>query len=977
MVEALANGEGRSLAYGGNSPTEVWHRSQEDDSAARVALRAMVECLRHALFHREAKRIIESIGFGPHTIVPMSRPPELLDLPILRAEERVAAGCPLVILHPDPQLNVQEQNVLFNHDRNLKLLTPATALAGAFSHSGHVPLDRWRVGMSLADSPDADGPEGYMQEHVRDITVSLARTLVASGAALAYGGDFRSGGYTEILSKLVEGWNRTARRPVDLLHCYIAAHCDPLHGEKLVFTAHHLAQASGLGQSALLSPPTAKDVPAHRCSLYVSEMRKVMEHELQARVLIGGNTRPRSLGQTPQEGYGGRFPGIVEEAWQSLRHNTPLYVIGGFGGATALVAQLLSGTEERVPEALCERSWQHESWRCLSAAHDADPDARKLGLPRSLDALASAVRELGRRHLACDEAAQAWNGLTCAENRQLFCSRDTITIAALVLKGLLQRRAHQTDRQLKIELVPGDIACASGLDVIAFPVFSDMELQGAGAALDAASSGAATDSQRSGGLVANRGERVGTGFLYAADLGSVNEALANPEPTVQRAAQRTAAVVRRYGFGQVGIVAFLGNTLEQIEQVVAPMLSGLRTLSDVSIAWFERDAKRFAALEKLLGERSDVTLSTRAPTQPAASSPTPRERTYVPVRQLQREELEVAVLMPHSNGLWPSTPRTLTLEERQELVGPQNARAPEARELNRRGQRMLEILFGADPVEVLNPLHANELVIAHDAEAAGLPYEALCWRDPVTDCWVRPAAKLGIVRRLKAPGIPLRCGANRPPSNHLKVLLVVNPTGNLKGADHEAADILRSLASVDIKPAVLRHDQATVAGVCQALNQEAVDVLHYCGHAFFEGEGPGESGLYCADGPLTHEHLRALPPANMPRLAFVNGCQGGRVRSTAPAASSEAQAFAEFFLRGGVDAYLGTFWVLSDPGASMFAKTVYRALIDGSELGAAVIAGRQVLIENGNPDWANYVLYGDSGFRLLRPASAGGEHAHH
>jgi CHAT domain-containing protein len=156
-----------------------------------------------------------------------------------------------------------------------------------------------------------------------------------------------------------------------------------------------------------------------------------------------------------------------------------------------------------------------------------------------------------------------------------------------------------------------------------------------------------------------------------------------------------------------------------------------------------------------------------------------------------------------------------------------------------------------------------------------------------------------------------------------------------------------------------------------------VDVLHYCGHAFFEGEGPGESGLYCADGPLTHEHLRALPPANMPRLAFVNGCQGGRVRSTAPAASSEAQAFAEFFLRGGVDAYLGTFWVLSDPGASMFAKTVYRALIDGSELGAAVIAGRQVLIENGNPDWANYVLYGDSGFRLLRPASAGGEHAHH
>ena len=84
----------------------------------------------------------------------------------------------------------------------------------------------------------------------------------------------------------------------------------------------------------------------------------------------------------------------------------------------------------------------------------------------------------------------------------------------------------------------------------------------------------------------------------------------------------------------------------------------------------------------------------------------------------------------------------------------------------------------------------------------------------------------------------------------------------------------------------------------------------------------------------------------------------------------EPQAFAEFFLRSGVDAYLGAFWLVMDNGAATFAAAVYKALAEGRELGESVVEGRRALMRDDSSDWANYVLYGDVGFRLVNPQSS-------
>ena len=201
-------------------------------------------------------------------------------------------------------------------------------------------------------------------------------------------------------------------------------------------------------------------------------------------------------------------------------------------------------------------------------------------------------------------------------------------------------------------------------------------------------------------------------------------------------------------------------------------------------------------------------------------------------------------------------------------------------------------------------------------------------------------------------------------SDKLKVLLVIDPMDDLPNARMEGAkvqEILKSQVRVELKK--LPGREATKAAFLRELAK--ADVLHYCGHAFFNGPGEDESGLILANGQ--YFTLADIPfsqrSETMPRLAFVNACEAGRVRGVL---ENEAASFAEFFLRGGVECYIGTFWPVHDDAASMFAGDVYTQLAFGQSLDQSVLIARQNLEAAKKRDWANYLVYGDGRFRLSR-----------
>lgn len=960
-VEVLRVGETRSSPYGGNGPSMLWSKDP-----APVVSRAMIEWLRAEYFRREAARIIEAAGL-PDDVRVLARPPELLDL----AQGPLHPGGAQLVLHPDPELSVLERQVLKSARPRLRLATPTTAFRRLLSRPDGAadvssPLEGMQVAMSLSESPDADGPEGFTADHVMDATLQAARTLISSGAAVAYGGDFRKGGFTVWLAQLIQTYNQTSTKAARLLHSYLAATIDLEDApDDLPLEVYHLEDSEEFKKEAMLPSPMTPGAPPE--PLYFSDMRRVMENHVAARVILGGKANPRTEGN--DKGYGGPYPGVVEEAWRALDAKHPLYVLGGFGGAAGMVADLLEHGE--IPEKLQLKTWSGSvSFTASTKAVLDNPWRAKLGLPDDMEAMATAIVKLGRAHLKSDKTAIRWNGLSCGENLLLFRSRDPVLLAALVSKGLLNLARRECSDQLQIELVYDTVTAASKLDAVAVAALDGVPLGGAGAALDRATGGLAAAARARGKtLVSLTDSMIDAEWLMLASLGKLEDQVDVSE-RIEQAACETAAQAERHGFKRVGIVTFGGSMLDDTEAVAQAMIRGFHSLSGkrAALTWYETDASRFESLQEILSSDERIKLTTRRALAPPPPPAGPGEPMILDIRR-GKEDLTVTALPPAGVAVVSMQKVAFAAGKMDEFSrgegGQDDAATPGHQELERRAAELGDILFGPQRDAMLALCRSLRVMLIHDTPASKVPFEMLFPPPAVID-----GLSGSISRRLAVPGLSFERQFARPPTTGpLQVLLVVNPTRDLPGTVTEATALIGRLESLEKKGevnlTVLRGggekgNEPTPERVAAELAK--ADVFHYCGHAFFDGPGPGKSGLLLSGRrKFTSKDLCDIP--TLPRMAFVNACQAGRVRG---AVESKAAAFAEFFLRSGIEAYLGTYWEVGDQAASIFASSVYEKLAAGETLEASVLAGRSALYhrDHPEPDWANYMLFGGGSFRL-------------
>jgi hypothetical protein len=138
----------------------------------------------------------------------------------------------------------------------------------------------------------------------------------------------------------------------------------------------------------------------------LTAMRVRMAQTESGRILIGGR----------RAGFQGAMPGVLEEASLSLANGQPLYVAGGFGGASADIANALGiGGSGWLP---------------------VDPIA-----PPPDNRLTAGLQELTRLATKTGWKASS-NGLSEDENSQLAATYRPSEIAALVSLGLGHRFAQ-------------------------------------------------------------------------------------------------------------------------------------------------------------------------------------------------------------------------------------------------------------------------------------------------------------------------------------------------------------------------------------------------------------------------------------------------------------------------------------------------------------------------------------------------------
>lgn len=204
------------------------------------------------------------------------------------------------------------------------------------------PLSQMVVAISISES--ADMPVlGLAEEHLRDAMAEVARHLLAMGARLAYGGDLRSQGFTELLFELVVRHRRDAdigdhrAAVVNYLPWPVHSCMSPEAIQERVSNLAGLAEFHCLdvkGDEIALATRQAAHVhlaDEAEWAAGLSSMRRAMTDLSNARIVLGGRV----------EGFKGLMPGIAEEALCSLESGKPLFILGGFGGCARDIAENL------------------------------------------------------------------------------------------------------------------------------------------------------------------------------------------------------------------------------------------------------------------------------------------------------------------------------------------------------------------------------------------------------------------------------------------------------------------------------------------------------------------------------------------------------------------------------------------------------------------------------------------------------------
>lgn len=254
--------------------------------------------------------------------------------------------------------------------------------------------DPARIGLSVSESADLERL-GLVERHLRLALGEVARAVIRTGFVPVYGGHLDPEGYTAFLESEMERYGSTAR-PLELVVGWSEHRSLPLsdlrrHKDELGLRARikYLNEKgvpiefdAGRGED----PVSVDDVPRS-----LSALRRYLIEHTGARVLVGGR----------EHDYKGKMPGVLEEALLTIEAGQPLYLAGGFGGATATIAAAVTDLEDRWPPAV----------------YAIDP--------------APLAQAAGRSRWVLTD-----NGLTAEQNRKLAVTHRPSEVASLVAIGL-------------------------------------------------------------------------------------------------------------------------------------------------------------------------------------------------------------------------------------------------------------------------------------------------------------------------------------------------------------------------------------------------------------------------------------------------------------------------------------------------------------------------------------------------------------
>jgi class 3 adenylate cyclase/CHAT domain-containing protein/tetratricopeptide (TPR) repeat protein len=279
------------------------------------------------------------------------------------------------------------------------------------------------------------------------------------------------------------------------------------------------------------------------------------------------------------------------------------------------------------------------------------------------------------------------------------------------------------------------------------------------------------------------------------------------------------------------------------------------------------------------------------------------------------------------------------------------------------GQVFRDELFTAGVKEKVRETGADHLILNLDEKLVHIPWELL------HDGQQFLCERFNMGRLVKTRQTFL-AGRSRLLGRPLKMLVLADPKGDLKGAYDEGIQIRDFMdRDMDFVNVSLRSDNVSPDFVREKIRY--FDLVHFAGHADYDPKNPGESSWQLSNGIIKADELiKMAGTATMPALIFSNACQSARTEEWSISENFQDEIFglANAFILAGVKHYVGTFWEILDEPSSAFALEFYRHLLSDMTVGQAVREARRALINEYGEEtivWASYLLYGDPTFNYM------------
>ena len=283
-------------------------------------------------------------------------------------------------------------------------------------------LNGIRVAVSVSDNEDLESL-GLSTQHLKDVMIELARYIMANGGTLLYGGHLKNEGYTLLFSELSYQYKFLNDKSFRFVNYFPFPNSNSLTLEiKADFVMQQvepviieIPEHLGVIDKQREYDPFKNIEDKFIFSECFSDMRNIMAQNSHARIVVGGK----------QSKFLGYMPGIVEEAYYSLKANKPVYIIGGFGGAANSLSKVICG--EMPKELTNEFQYNDEILQNFKKKYQ-----EKASVPMDYDKLIHFFKQFNL------EVFSELNGLSKDENLVLFESQNIHEIVFLIMKGLKQ-----------------------------------------------------------------------------------------------------------------------------------------------------------------------------------------------------------------------------------------------------------------------------------------------------------------------------------------------------------------------------------------------------------------------------------------------------------------------------------------------------------------------------------------------------------